>query len=69
MKELHKQLIINLAKKLSHQTKKKMIKSLVLVKNMEILKKLKMYSTPMARLMAKNKGTVLKKNLRNHKLK
>ena len=36
---------------------------------MEISKKLKMYSTPMVRLMAKNKDMVLKKNLRNHKLK
>ena len=49
--------------------KKKMIQSLVLEKNMEISKKLKMYSTPMVRLMAKNKDMVLKKNLRNHKLK
>ena len=49
--------------------KKKMIQSLVLAKNMEISKKLKMYSTPMVRLMAKNKDTVLKKNLRNHPLK
>ena len=49
--------------------KKKMIQSLVLEKNMEISKKLKMYSTPMVRLMAKNKDMVLKKSLRNHKLK
>ena len=49
--------------------KKKMIQSLVLEKNMEISKKLKMYSTPMVRLMAKNKDMVLKKNLRNRKLK
>lgn len=39
----HKQLIINLPKKLSHQMKKKMIQSLVLAKNMEISKNLKMY--------------------------
>ena len=49
--------------------KKKMIQSLVLEKNMEISKKLKMYSTPMVRLMAKNKDMVLKKNLRNLPLK
>jgi hypothetical protein len=65
----HKQLIINLPKKLSHQMKKKMIQSLVLVKNMGISKNLKMYSTPMVRLMAKNKDMVLKKNLRNLPLK
>ena len=64
-----KQLIINLQKKLSHQMKKKMIQSLVLAKNMEISKKLRMYSTPMVRLMAKNKDMVSKKNLRNLPLK
>jgi len=65
----HKQLIINLPKKLSHQMKKKMIQSLVLVKSMEISRKPKTFSMPMVRLMAKNKDMVLKKNLRNHKLK
>ena len=49
--------------------KKKTIQSLVLAKNMEISKNLKMYSTPMVRLMAKNKDMVLKKNLRNLPLK
>ena len=49
--------------------KKKMIQSLVLVKSMEISRKPKTFSMPMVRLMAKNKDMVLKKSLRNHKLK
>lgn len=49
--------------------KKKMIQSLVLVKNMVISKKPKMYTTLMVSLKAKNKDMVLKKNLKNDPLK
>ena len=49
--------------------KKKMIQSLVLVKNMVISKKPKIYTTLLVSLKAKNKDMVLKKNLKNDPLK
>ena len=68
-KEMNKHKIINFRKKSSPQMKKKMIQSLVLARNTETSRKVKMCLTPMASWMAKNKAMALKRSLRNHKLK